>query len=45
MAIKRIVSKAVVVLAVTNQGGPAAAKACDQAAGTLIKIHAAGPGR
>jgi CubicO group peptidase (beta-lactamase class C family) len=33
------------VLAVTNQGGGAAQKACDEAAGALIKIHAAGPGR
>jgi CubicO group peptidase (beta-lactamase class C family) len=33
------------VLAVANQGGPAGQKACDQASGALIKIHAAGPGR
>ncbi|MEW5900875.1 MAG: serine hydrolase domain-containing protein [Acidobacteriota bacterium] len=30
------------VLIVTNQGGPAAAKACDEAAGALIKLQTAG---
>jgi len=29
------------VLVATNQGGPAAAKACDEASGALIKLHAA----
>ena len=29
------------VLVVTNQGGPAAAKACDEAAGELIRLHLA----
>jgi CubicO group peptidase (beta-lactamase class C family) len=28
------------VLACTNQGGPAAAKACDEASGALVKLHA-----
>jgi hypothetical protein len=30
------------VLVVTNQGPPAAAKACDEAAGSLIKLYLAG---
>jgi CubicO group peptidase (beta-lactamase class C family) len=29
------------VLVTTNQGGPAAAKACDEASGALIKLHSA----
>lgn len=37
-------NEAFAVLVVTNQGGPAAEKACDAAAGALIKMHLAKPG-
>ena len=40
---RRVPTEGFAVLVVTNQGGPAAEKACDAAAGALIKMRLDGP--